>query len=311
MSQLDADPSVDILCPRGKFLLRDPGEPANDAEDAERSVDRTPTIETPSADIDSITEDNSDEPDLEDLFGAASPPKSDASNHQSLVAINDAGDWRFKPSVLSILQSETLKAKSDDRIKRVRTITKFDEPDRRLLSLNSDSLLDPNRIMVDDPVTILICDELPFLAVVAVTGFKVGNQSRGSVLVSELKEVDVCVSFQVLHLQNLAEADTGQDDWAWDPASRSLYKKESSGIFIEPYNPSLIETHTDSDRDTGGGTVKRAGMSFKTDELRASAALLYDRCKERLNEAEIVSRTSEFPYREAKGKSEIQGSLNW
>jgi len=317
--KMEEDGGFDILCPFGKskMMLVD-GKEAGERDESDEERDdpqpqSTPLPEIPgisrapgtlAADDANLDVDDSDlEPDLDDITGLA-----DASNLNARPPPYDPwvlidGKKVHKATVLRLYSNPFAVSDSKDRLKRVRGFSQYDESlpasgssPEIPAAVASDSE-NPETVCIRDPaVTLVRCNKQVFLAVVQITGIRHNAAQIQTLPVKYLHEPNVHINGQIMKLALLdASHQPDGPDWEWNGAfeARSIFQ-HAEGNWFELINP-VIQLASRG-RNVGSDTY-----AFQTAELRAFAALLYERVGQDLDRLPEIPQTPSFPYRSAEG----------
>ncbi|KAF4615995.1 hypothetical protein D9613_011212 [Agrocybe pediades] len=237
------------------------------------------------------------QPDFEDA--------ADIADVESTSAIPSYEPWVLvdnkkvhKATVMRLYSDPFSFAISKDRLKRVRNFTQYNETVARSGAPQPITDIDnPNVVCVQDPaITVVRCSKQVFLAVVQITAIRHNQADVQWLDVKYLHEPNVSISGQIMKLALTTTANHQPDtpDWEWIGLfeAGSLFHS-ISGRFFELIDPAL---HLAS----RGRNVGKQTYAFFTPELRAMAAVLYQRVGEDITKLVEVPQTPTFPYRSAE-----------
>ncbi|KAG6819331.1 hypothetical protein H0H93_012840 [Arthromyces matolae] len=284
LKEIDNLPGANILAPMGKLLVNTP----LDDDDIDESFDITEVSPL-------HNEDSSSNPaedarlDIEDSIADQSNLSPKTFN--GFVTIN--GKQIPKSRALSLRSTYNKKASSTDRLKRVQEIERYSQTPSIENTLGN-SLFGATCLMVQDPIaTLLVCEGRAWLCIGEVNNILHDSKSVESIPLEILYEGTVSISFQLLGLRAATSDDdpTLQYDWR---SFRSSTEKTCTipGRLIEPI-----------DVDTNLSIARQSFYSFKSSNLVAKSAILFERLKTEIKKLAVIKRTKYFPYREASGES--------
>ena len=250
-----------------------------------------------------IEDDVDNEPDLDDIVGAASagrdidPATPLASRRVQEAWVTIDGKKVHKATVLRLYSNPMAVKDSKDRLKRVRGFSQYHEIPSTADSFVPDSE-NPNTVHVQDPaLTLVKCNKQIFLAVFQILSIRVDGKAVLSASAEIIAEPNVRISGQVMKL-SLFDTSHQPDgaDWQWI----GNFEKKGTihsvpGRSIELINP-LIQ-RAERGRNSGQDTYV-----FRTAELRALSAVLYQKMFDDPGIIPEVPLTPTFPYRSAEGQ---------
>lgn len=327
----------DILCPfgNGKMVLVD-GLMADERNETEEEVESVAVPEAsenerlqadvPAAEL---------HPDFDDIANAEAsamdadiitPSPSDDPNHfpeSNAIALAGAvpdpwisigedrgpgtkGKKVHKASVLRLYSCPLGVADSKDCLRCVRGYSQYNEsvdkaPLHPILPslLSSSSQAPEQNICVLDPaLTIVQCDERLFLAAFQITGIYHAQHSVQTLPARFLGEPNVHINGQVMKLaliRHEGALSSEQPDWEWNGAfeAQGVFR-DLDGRAVELINPDI--SPASCGRNKGASTY-----IFRTAELRAVSALLYERMASEVHRLPSVSVSTSYPYRSETG----------
>jgi hypothetical protein len=301
-SMMEDDGGYDILCPFGqnKIVLVGELESGECDETDEERDDPTASavVNNPPTDLST-----NEEPDVDDLAGAAEIVESQGSKAPEAYISIDPGNPSSKPvhksSILCIYSNPLTINESRDRLKRVRGYSCYNEVKNTVIEAASMGNDAEDRLEVQDPAfTLVHCSRNIFLAVIQVLGIRHDGKEVASVPSCLLREPNIRIHAQIMKLSPIHFQDINHQpesaDWEWNGNFETQgVLCDLSGRFIEQVDPQLQPA-------SRGRNVNEETYVFKTSELRAIAAMMYERLeKESLPKVAI---TDSFPYRTGNGK---------
>ncbi|KZT31395.1 hypothetical protein SISSUDRAFT_1067790 [Sistotremastrum suecicum HHB10207 ss-3] len=281
-----ANDKINILQPFGATLLQRTGEiPAEDDETRE-GLDENhvlPPLET-SPTHDALSR---EEIDLEDLAGVEDESLEKRKTH---VTVN--GKQINKARVLREWFRHFSTAASTDRLKRVAQISRYSTSAPAAASIpDGDSVFGIPNLSINDPVATLVSvNDVIFLAVGHVTSIKKGQARLESIDLELLRENSVSVTIQILQIKPDERSNaTSRTDWSW--TSQFEQSITTPGRFVQPINPPTTNVFPPT-------------YLFRSDELRATAALIHDNLAPGdIKQLPKVKQTETFPYRSSEGEA--------
>lgn len=186
---------------------------------------------------------------------------------------------------------------SIDRLKRVRGLAQYNERLTAFTTNKSTTTQDDSNltlVAVEDPaVTLVRCNNLVFAAIIQLTGIRLSGNSIPAIHLEQLHEPNVRLRGQIMAMVSCADKDShqpDQPDWEWN----GLYAPgqdldDISGSLVEPINPTL---QLASCKELEGSQT----ITVRTSELRAIAALVFERAHGQLPQLRTVSVSTIFPY---------------
>jgi hypothetical protein len=289
-----------ILCPFGnnKIVLVDglQSDERDEGED-ERDIQVPATIgdDTPAAadDIEGL------EPDLDDLAGiveASNLAGEHAPAPSPFVSIdpNDpASEKAHKASVLRLYSSPLTITESRDRLKRVCGYSRYDES--KLMSAEAPSPAeDDDSLHVQDPAATLVnSDSHQYFAIIQILSIQHDGKNVQSIPGRFISEPNVCFR-QIMKLGLITQGNDHQPDaadWEWNGSfeARAVFR-DLDGHFIQQINP-------DRQRASRGRNAGEDTYVLKSSELRAIAAVMYERLYQDGGSFPSAPLSDSFPYR--------------
>lgn len=316
-ADMDKEGGFDILCPFGKkkAVLVDghlaPGEQEETEEEREDSQADSGGSQAVAAAADSkltpeddtLAADMLQEPDLDDIVGAAN-----IDINQNAPSARKIDPWVIidgkkvhKATVLRLYSNPLAVTDSKDRLKRVRGFSQYNEstsdPTDSFLPEMPDST-NPNTVHVQDPaLTLVRCNKQIFMAVVQILSIRIDGQSVLSVPAELIPEPNVRIGGQVMKL-SLFDASHQPDgsDWQW------MGNFEKKGIFQNIPGRSIELINPVIQRASRGRNAGEDTYVFRTADLRALSAVLYQKAVDEPGTLPEVPLTPTFPYRSAEGE---------
>jgi len=299
--KMELDGGFDILCPfgRNKMVLVDGKIDSAEEEETEEEIDTPapPEVIEPSAPLplDALNL----EPDLDDLLGTAESESSEKAKHEAWVNIGSGNSKKIhKSSMLRLYSSPLATIDSKDRLKRVRGYSQFNDTQSldEMATLDADS--SEPALAIEDPVfTLVRCQKKTFLAVIQVQGIRHNNTDVASISTALLHEPNVSVHGQIMKiaLRDCSQQPEGPDwEWIGSFENHSSFR-EAEGRWFDVVDP-VIESAS------RGRNVGTPTYIFRTSELRATAAHLFERVKTDINRLPEVVPSDSFPYRAEGGE---------
>ncbi|KAF8198428.1 hypothetical protein BJ912DRAFT_1074363 [Pholiota molesta] len=316
-AMMEEDGGYDILCPLGenKIVLvggLETGERHETEEECEGPMDAAVNVPTPLNDL--LID---PQPDMDDLTSAADIIDSGSTNvPQAYVPIdfaNPSSKPVHKSSILRIFSDPLTINESRDRLKRVRGYSRYNEAKNKVIASASASTPEDTLDVQDPAFTLVHCDHNIFLAAFQVLSIRHDGQDLPSIPSRLLHEPNVRIHGQIMKLSPIHVFDTSHQpegaDWEWNGNFESQgVLRELNGRFVEQIDPQLQPA-------SRGRNVGEETYVFKTSELRAIAALMYEKLeKESLPKVPV---TDSFPYRTGNGdacfvceKDTVDGQLD-
>ena len=300
----------DILSPFGnsKMMLVDGTLAAGEREETEEELDGGPPDSQPFAAADNGSEglglegDNDLEIDLDDVMGEEEVASfgDGKSSYSPWVEID--GKKVHKASVLRIYSNPLVTSDSKDRLKRVRGYSQYNEtPEIRAARLGQSAATLAEGIPlleVEDPAVILVrSNKRIFLALFQILAIRIDSKTVQSLPASHLHEPNVRIHGQVMKL-SLCDISHQPDgpDWEWNGAfeRRSTFQN-AEGQWIDLIDPEV-------QRASRGRNVGSDTYAFRSTELRAMAAMIYQHISNNVSRLPEIMQTETFPYRSAEGE---------
>jgi hypothetical protein len=303
-ARMEREGGYDMLCPfgNGKMVLVGGLESGEcDETDEERDNPVVVASTDPSTDL---QDDDTLQPDLDDLATVADVATNSANKgppaYVSIDPENPTSKPIHKSSILHLYSSPLTVNESRDRLKRVRGYSRYNE-------VKSDAVeaIEPgddveDTLDVQDPAFVLVqCDRNVFLAVIQVLGIRRDGKEVQSIPSHLLTEPSTRVHGQIMKLSpidfqpdNLHSNETNRSDsadWEWNGSF------ETTGVLRDLHARYISQVDPQLQRASRGRNKGEDTYVFKTPELRAIAAAMYERLsKETLPKVPI---SDSFPYR--------------
>ena len=293
-----------ILCPFGnnKIVLVDGlrGDEHDEGED-EGNVpavigDGAPVVEDDAEGL---------QPDLDDLAGiveALDLTDEHTPRPSPFVSIdpNDPMSKKVhKASVLRLYSSPLTITESRDRLKHVRGFSRYDKTKLTGVEASPPDSEDDKSLHVQDPATALVTsDSRCYLAVIQILSIRCDGKDLQSLPGQFITEPNIRFQAQIMKLglitlENDHQPDTA--DWEWNGSFEArAVLRDLDGRFIQQINPD--RQHASRGRNAGEDTYV-----FKSSELRAIAAMMYERLYQDRGSFPSVPLSDSFPYRSITG----------
>jgi len=288
-----------ILCPFGnnKVVLVDGlrSDERDEGED-ERDIPATIGDDTPAAadDIEGL------EPDLDDLAGiveASNLAGENAPAPSPFVSIdpNDPTSKKVhKASVLRLYSSPLTITESRDRLKRVRGYSRYDESKLMTIEAPPPSEDDDSLHVQDPAATLVNSDSRHYLAIIQILSIRRDGKDVQSIPGRFISEPNVRFQGQIMKLGLITQGNDHQPDagdWEWNGSfeARAVFR-DLDGRFIQQINP-------DRQRASRGRNAGEDTYVFKSSELRAIAAVMYERLYQDRGSFPSAPLSDSFPYR--------------
>lgn len=155
---------------------------------------------------------------------------------------------------------------------------------------------------VEDPaLTLVRCNDLIFLAVVKVVDIRVNATSQQTLPAHLLHEPHVRIRSQIMRLSLLDSSHQPEaPDWEWvglmEPGAAMTGLKEVDGNHFDLVDADLAPR-------TCGYDIGSSTYVFRTGDLRALAAILYERLKDKLHCIPLFNLRTHFHTAPRKGES--------
>ena len=302
--QMQREGGYGILCPFGnnKIVLVDGlrGDERDEGED-ERDVpavigDGAPVVEDEAEGL---------QPDLDDLAGiveALDLTDEHTPRPSPFVSIdpNDPMSKKVhKASVLRLYSSPLTITESRDRLKRVRGFSRYDETKLTGVEASPPDSEDDESLHVQDPATALVTsDSRYYLAVIQILSIRRDGKDLQSLPGQFITEPNIRFQAQIMKLglitlENDHQPDTA--DWEWNGSFEArAVLRDLDGRFIQQINP-------DRQRASRGRNAGEDTYVFKSSELRAIAAMMYERLYQDRGSFPSVPFSDSFPYQSITG----------
>lgn len=263
------------LCPLGggRVILKD-GKISDDEQEEEEEVLSSTTTTTATASADTLAPSH----DLDDLsaLNAAQDDKTGRPKYEPRVRLDaDDEDGTHKGTVLRVISSDLGVSLSKDRLKRVRDSSQYDEP-KLPASVNAAlSQADGEILAVEDPVvTLLRCDDLVFVAVVAINQIYYDNSPVQHLPASHAHEPNVRFRARIMTLVSTDSSHQPiSSDWQWNHRFELGHDiQDLDGALVLLINPETSE-------GVFPGADRTDTYSFRSEELRTMGALLFSQAK--------------------------------
>lgn len=302
-AMMDAGDGYDILCPFGgqKMVLIDGVIVVGEAEETLEEQDNVlvpnsnlESAETPDSSPVSLVDLPSQFPDLDDLAAAEDVPVE--KKHEAWIPIDsDPNAPVIRKHKSTILADCTNPLDSKDCLRRVRGYTQYHEnADSDSTPLNITSRSDEPHLEIQDPAATLIsCNDMVFVAVIQVIDIRVGGVSQDRIACSLLGEPNVRLRGDIMRLRIIDhEHQPLQCDWEWDGSFEpSSGLRDLEARWVDLLDP-VLEKSVKDDVLT---------FSFKTEELRALGAILFERMNSSIHRIPRIKPSETFPYRTDTG----------
>ena len=247
-------------------------------------------------------------PDLDDLAGYEDTLNNDgtATAHKFdawITVGGSSGKPVHKSTILRFCSNPLTVSVSEDRLKRVCGFSKYNEPPVHSTYFDRDNDAD-SKLAVEDPaVTLVRCNGLIFLAVIRMLDLRVDSAYVESLPARILHEPNVRARGQIMCLV-LSDGSHQPDGPDWQ--CTGLFKagagnsglRNIEGLWIDVVDPVLQQR-------SRGVDLGIPTYGFRTAELRAMAAVLYERLKDDLHRLPVITPTDTFPYCSNEGKFHI------
>jgi hypothetical protein len=289
---MDAGAGYDILCPFGenKMVLVDgiiaPGE-------AEETIEEQDVlVEVVVAEQQSMSDTSTPQfPDMDDRAAEEDPTRLEFQRHEAWIPIDDDPTAPVVRKHKSTILADCMNPlNSKDRLKRVRGYTQYDEAAEATV----EEALDVNEsyLAIQDPVATLVsCNDLVFVAVTQVIDIRITGKSVHRISTARLREPNVHLRGQIMRLKTIDSTHQPlEPDWEWDLCFESVLR-DIEGSSVELMDP-ILRTSSTSDLQT---------YCFKTEELRALGAVLFERLSSRIHRLPSAKASNTFPYRTENG----------
>ncbi len=167
---------------------------------------------------------NEEELDLEDLIGTPDtegleePTPSDLSAYLTIEVKDGTKKRVHKARALKVLFQEIIHEKgSTDWQKCIQGLARYsDKPACTSDSPEiSDSIFGESICVGDPAVTLVVIEQMVFLAVIQVSSLKLGAADVQQALISILPEDNIMVGFHILTLKSAMVHNLGDEDWIW------------------------------------------------------------------------------------------------
>ncbi|KAJ8085516.1 hypothetical protein PM082_004334 [Marasmius tenuissimus] len=158
------------------------------------------------------------------------------------------------------------------------------------------------RVSVQDPVLTLVeCEEKPFLAVIQISQLEFNSQPMQTLPVPLLHEPNVKIDGQIMTIAMIQEEyQLMKPDWEWngqfETAERTMLQC-LPGQMVEAVNPELTQA-------TLGSKLFKTFV-FRTSDLCGLAAVLVEWLQDECRDGQLkkVTRSETYPYRTLKGEA--------
>jgi hypothetical protein len=294
----------DIMCPFGGNKMVLIHGTIADGEREETAEEQDETV--PGDEDDSVAkppESEQFELDLDDLADGEEVIYADATaaRHKAWLVVDSSSPQKrqHKSTILRFYSSPLTAVESKDRLKRVHGFSQFDEDNRTPPDINT-SIEKGKVLSVEDPtLTLVRCNGLVFLAVIKVLDIHVGSANEQTLSAHLVHEPNVRVQGQVMCLaltDNSHQPDA--PDWEWtglmEPGAAMSGLRDIEGSRIDLVDADLCPR-------TRGRDIGSSTYAFRSGDLRALAAILYERLINDLHQLPIIQVTNSFPYCSEKG----------
>lgn len=264
---MDAGAGYDMLCPFGenKMVLVDGIIAPGEAEETVEEWDVDIVAEEQDQASQSVSDVSAPQfPDLDDRAAEEDPTRLEFQRHEVWIPIDDDPTAPVVRKHKSTILADCMNPlNSKDRLKRVRGYTQYDEAAEATV----EEALDVNEsyLAIQDPIATLVsCNDLVFVAVTQVTDIRITGKSVHRISSAR----------QPLEL-----------DWEWDLCFESILRDIEGGS-VELIDP-VLQAGANSDLQT---------FCFKSGELRALGAVLFERLSNRTHRLPTVKASDTFPF---------------
>jgi hypothetical protein len=284
---MDAGAGYDILCPFGenKMVLVDgiiaPGE-------AEATIEEQDVlVEVVVAEQQSMSDTSTPQfPNMDDRAAEEDPTCLEFQRHEAWIPIDDDPTAPVVQKHKSTILADCMNPlNSKDHLKRVQGYTQYDEAAEATV----EEALDVNEsyLAIQDPVATLIsCNDLVFVAVTQVIDIRITGKSVHRISTAHLREPNVHLRGQIMRLKTIDSTHQPlEPDWEWDLSFESVLR-DIEGSSVELMDP-ILQTSSTSDLQT---------YCFKTEELRASGAVLFEHLSSCIHRLPSAKASNTFPY---------------
>jgi hypothetical protein len=306
-SRMETEDGYDMLCPfgNGKIVLVG-GLESGERDETEEERDDPTVIPSTDPQPPDVLDNVALQPDLDDLAATADVSMNIADKAPSAyVSVDPTSKPIHKSSILRLYSSPLTINESRDRLKRVRGYSRYNEVKSDAIQATAPGGKSEDTLDVQDPAFVLVqCDKNLFLAVIQVLGIRRDGKEVSSIPSRFLTEPSTRVHGQVMKLCPIDfQTEKGPDDpdWEWNG------NFEMAGVLRDLYGRFITQVDPQLQQASRGRNKGEDTYVFKTSELRAIAAVMYERlAKESLPKVTI---TDSFPYRTENGMTFIILSL--
>ncbi|KAF7970084.1 hypothetical protein HWV62_25070 [Athelia sp. TMB] len=307
-SNMETVGGFDILCPFGgnNLVLVKGAIDAGEAEETEEERDEVLASSPSTAQPTAVTNDEDMVPDIEDIAGADEAASLAVQNSsprkvEPWIVVgatdNSAGKAQHKSTILRFFSNPMAVANSSDRLKRVRGFSKYNEPSSHpsAFDINTEEAV-TSFLTVEDPVLSLVkSNGHIFLAVMRVLEIRVDTSLLNTISPQRLHEPNVKVRGQVMGIApRISSAEAESESWEttglYEPGGGNSGLRNIEGRWLDITDPA-VSTRTQ------GANIGSAAYVFRATELRAAAAVLYERLRPELHRLPHITATDTFPYR--------------
>ena len=296
----------DILSPFGnsKMMLVDGTLAVGEREETEEEREGAPDSQPFMADTVSggfgLEEDL--DLDLDDVMGEEEVASFGDGKPLYSPWVEIDGKKVHKASVLRIYSNPLATSDSKDRLKRVRGYSQYNKtPEIQAAHLcqSAATLTEGIPLLeVEDPAVILVrSNKRVFLALFQILAIRFNSKNVQSLPAAHLHEPNVRIHGQIMKL-SLCDISHQPDgpDWEWNGAfeHRSAFQN-AEGQWIDLIDPEV-------QRASRGRNIGSDTYAFRSTELRAMAAMIYQRISNDVSRLPEIMQTETFPYRSAEGE---------
>lgn len=296
----------DILSPFGnsKMMLVDGTLAVGEREETEEEREGAPDSQPFMADTVSggfgLEEDL--DLDLDDVMGEEEVASFGDGKPLYSPWVEIDGKKVHKASVLRIYSNPLATSDSKDRLKRVRGYSQYNKtPEIQAAHLcqSAATLTEGIPLLeVEDPAVILVrSNKRVFLALFQILAIRINSKNVQSLPAAHLHEPNVRIHGQIMKL-SLCDISHQPDgpDWEWNGAfeHRSAFQN-AEGQWIDLIDPEV-------QRASRGRNIGSDTYAFRSTELRAMAAMIYQRISNDVSRLPEIMQTETFPYRSAEGE---------
>lgn len=157
-------------------------------------------------------------------------------------------------------------------------------------------------LYIQDPaVTLVRCDKRLYMAIFQVLGIRRDGKEIQSLPSRFISEPNIRIQGQLMKLSLISHSQESahqidSPDWEWNGGfeARAVFR-DLEGRFVQQINP-------DRQRASRGRNVGEDTFVFRSAELRAICATMYERLHKETNSFPHAPLSDSFPYRSAAGE---------